>query len=209
MSEDKVTEALIQEGHQPPAEMRPGGITITHAIFCELEFHITNGRSEIGYRRAILDEVGNYPQPIEDTIGKFANHSFDPNWKAPIPRDPRRSDMSLNAGDANDNSGIVAYIVVRLQKNQKNMRFTDSYSPFSVPLRTPDDRAFEARRVSDSGAYFIVNSSKFAAGSIAGKQREMQFNIHLEIIQKKGQTEMYVPIIVDPDVGFPGGGGRN
>lgn len=163
------------------------------------------------------DNLRNNPTiPGMPTIRNLPKH-----WKRQPHVQPFSCDLSLDIND-------LCYVVIMLPR-EKNWQFARIDSPITVPIQpithpaaTPV--AWEARLVNDDGitetpgvpaqggnpavvkqgfrtAYFIVDGRYVAAPSM-GTRKEMPFNLHIEVLSSNGT---YIPIIIDPDVGYPGG----
>lgn len=194
----------------------------THALFCEVNLWRMGAAYEIFYCNvsvAMVDE-SSIDNKFSDHLIRFATLPFNENFDPCTMDPPYFSDLSLCVENP-------SYVVIRLRGNVgRKWVFSRFYSPITVMENTLASTACEARWVNDHGivknndmidpttgqpelvpnkriAYFIYNPEKLLSGHDPNDRRAIAFNMHVEIL---GKNKGYVPIIIDPDVGHPGGG---
>lgn len=200
-----------------------------YAMFCDIDLKMNGAGTKfelkyMGMAWVKLTDIDNDAEKVfNKTVLNFANGRQPPNLKNfnPNAGHPNKSDLSVCIDE-------LAFVAIRLEwKNQqqaqhrKNWLISRYGPPITVSGRTgTHGRAWEAARVNTSGgvgggvvkydgndatkhipcdvAYFIYEPDK----RDAQQQRYMDFNIHIEV---SGSGSTFVPIIIDPDVGWPGG----
>ncbi|HMG47809.1 MAG TPA: nucleotide synthetase [Allosphingosinicella sp.] len=118
------------------------------------------------------------------------------------------------------------YVIFKLKSKKnnkkKNWQFSGEQQPFSIIIDEWDKgKYYEARKVYNgieqakdakiNGcmiAYFISDGAK-AVDVAPNGEYSHGFNFNLDLIYKDSdQKDSYMPIIVDPDIRFPGGSGE-
>ncbi|MFQ5346694.1 MAG: nucleotide synthetase [Rhodothalassiaceae bacterium] len=137
-----------------------------------------------------------------------------PRHPAPAPRQPMQSPLSVH------NAGL-SYVVFRLDRGW-NWQFAARGPVLTIEQgRTAYFR--EARRVDDNGAttdrnnrqeidgamaaYFIAHGRKARRDSGAKDSYSHEFNLHVEFLERDtgGTVVSRLPVIIDPDIRYPGG----
>ena len=215
--------------HEPTASISDTEIP-TIAIFVDVEIKITgNGKKiEIIYRD---NKYGREKLRTDDPelhfrelLASYASGN-DSAPRKKIDRPPGRkyrSSLSLRLEE-------LVYVAFRVSSKHDNWRFCHLDDPFTVQSgygadATDDSNkiAFDAKRVLTDGtvvpdtyntveegtvsrvAYFIVDGHKL---KVHHEGKSIPFNIHLDIVSTENNIDRFIPIIIDPDVGYPDGGG--
>lgn len=177
----------------PPVDMPPGGGDPQSVMLCTLEVSFSS-RSLRFYYSSIVRFERNGMTIIGAIDAALSNPPTIPIDMRPMSTSStayRNSTLSLN----NYTHDYVAFV---LGSTSTNLEFTEE-RPFSkVYDRDREDIFFDATYVSDRRAYFIANNTKSTAG------QSYWFNIHLNI---NGPNRTTIPMILDPDIGHPGGNG--
>lgn len=112
-----------------------------------------------------------------------------------------------------------SYVIIKLKS--KNWQFSGAGHPFSIETSQWDKGTYyEARKVyqgvkqpkgsTQNGcmiAYFIADGAKARLNAPNGEYSH-GFNFHLDFIyQDSNHQPSYMPIIIDPDIRYPGGSG--
>jgi len=157
-------------------------------------------------------EIPNYPGRLKGLLKDIAQGNIRLPDKDGLNPPPPASPLSLKNKE-------VCYVIYRLNL-RKNWQFAHDYPPFSIgPQGKAAECHFEARRVDSQGrrqrvvdrapkkdnckvAYFISNG--FTATGFTG-QYVHALNLHVELLFGSGAVR--VPLIIDPDVRYPGGSG--
>lgn len=130
----------------------------------------------------------------------------------PSPKPPFSTQLSLN-------NEQYCYIILKL--SGKNWQFSHKGAPFSIGIDgLKADVYRRARRVDAQGAVVDPSATKtgckvaylIADGVTAsgGTPRDYihPFNLHVDLIdQNSTSAPSYIPIIIDPDIRWPGGSG--
>lgn len=131
------------------------------------------------------------------------------------PHSPKPTSMSFRCNDQ-------CFIIFRLPSNG-NLRFTSSWDALSRDVDPKADFFTHPRRISDDGqiyredplnrgqnylhAMFAYDGTAATAGgnSVDAIGR---FNLHVDVVEDPGMPDSpRLPIIIDPDVRYPGGNG--
>lgn len=231
MSEDHI--AVIMSRN--PVELNPCDAVIpVQALYCEIEIKQTGGEIELiscGSAMVRYDELPALGYSFKTLADHFATRPNKfPNWEKPDKhpnRTPFRSSMSLGVGkkakagevdNDTDKTPADTLVVIRLSDNL-NWQFSRDGAPFSAgKVEAPRNQpicGWERHDGADVAGYgredCFTASFKVVAGYIdrpsTGGRLDAPFNIHVEFLSKKDDT--FIPVILDPDVGYPGGtGGR-
>lgn len=200
------------------------------AIFVDLIITAKGNRFELGYdedKMGVVYLTGSTAEAdFKAALKEFAHPSTPQSrpgdWKG-IDRKKYRSKLSLQC-DA------LTYFVVRLSSKREDWRFCHIDDPFTVQKgygkianEVGPPVAFDAKRViwdSNIGDIEIINGladtneigsdSRVSYMVIDGsalktkyKYSRVPFNIHVEVVDDDSN---YIPIIIDPDMGYPDGG---
>lgn len=211
--------------------MKRGTKVPTQIRFFELELKSNGNRIEFAIDSAgwvdCADQAA-VDQALADAVktGKFPKEGT-PTYESSGPGGQKRLGISLmspvacgGAGEAN-----VCMYVVRLGQrgnNDPKWRFATGSAPFVTADDAPSvdlgnfwsDAAYidgsNGGLVYPGGsapdtqwACFVFDHG--AASSHFGGEYLLRYNTHVELLDNK--TNLYVPVVIDPDVGWPGGGG--
>ena len=150
---------------------------------------------------------------LSEVLRRLARNQLPVN-DDPAPKGKYKSQLSLQ-------NRKYCYVILKL--TSKNWQFSRDKDPFSIgpgsvyfpPLY------FEPRKVRDDGsvvtrgdiaddckiAYFIADGA--TANDLADSYED-PFNLHLEVVDRDWENNRSpVPIIIDPDVRYPGGSGED
>lgn len=130
----------------------------------------------------------------------------------PVQKTPHKSPLSVK-------NFKYSYLIFKL--TGKNWQFSRDKDPFSIGLPGLKKKLyFQARRVDDQGAtvspgdvkddckiaYFISDGAKATSGT--PRRYSDDFNFHLDLIYyDSAGARQHMPIVIDPDVRYPGGSG--
>lgn len=191
------------------------GAPPTSATVREIDAEITNNRISFFFSRATFYvDLTTYAGGLDGLLRDVRDNKFyygddTSNWP-----DPPQTPLSLK-------NEFLTYVVYKL--SSKNWQFAHDYPPFTIGAEGKDAACyFEARRFDRHGnkdkvhiehrvpsaedcvvAYFIADGWK--AKGIKGRYIHA-LNVHIELIYD-GRERARIPIIVDPDVRYPGGSG--
>lgn len=194
-------ELLELEGLPPP----------TIATVREIDIKINANKIETEYSRANYTVDINNFGGLGAVLQRVANNTLSlPD--NPRPKAPYKSQLSLQ-------NKTYCYVILKL--TGKNWQFSRDRDPFSIGLSSTDPEVyFEPRKVDAQGgivprgevrdecriAYFIADGATAYDDATA---YEDPFNLHLDLIDEDSHGQPSpVPIIIDPDVRFPGGSGE-
>ena len=200
-------------GAMDPA--RPTGLKPKLALFCDLHLDIKGGQFSLKYESFGQIEIDSSQatKTFEYYLKRFAEGWHPNEGQQPKPGNGnRKSELSIRVEE-------WVYIAIRLSSKKDNWRYCHEDDPFTVG-QGGESILFEPRRVAPDGsiigkyesaleskaAYFIVDGASIKTAvdsdpSVAGVA--IPFNIHLELVDRNGK---FIPIIIDPDVGYPDGG---
>jgi len=206
---------------EPPGNL--GNLIPTKAVFLDVTIDVNGNRFEIGYEN---DRIGAQALTAADRVAEFKTLLVDfaaggnPGSWGNIQRAGagHKSLLSLQFDE-------LTFVAFRLSSRKNNWRFCHTDDPLTIMAgfgaRAPFDFmkvGLEARRVLPDGsiiasnidtnargtdstvAYFVINGTCLT-DKLDGER--IPFNLHLEFVANDGK---FVPIIVDPDVGYPDGG---
>lgn len=190
----------------------------TRATVREIDVDVSNNEISIFFSRASFNvDINSYPNGLMGLLRDIRDDTFtyvdDPYPTNHDPLDPPSTQLSLQ-------NEHVAYVIYKL--SSKNWQFAHDYPPFTIGEDARDaDIYFKARRFDPAGtshrvdmgarvpkvencsvAYFMADGEK--AKGFTGLYVHA-LNIHVEIIS--GARRARTPIIIDPDVRYPGGSG--
>lgn len=169
----------------PPGDMpSSGGGDPESVMLCVLEVSFSDGRLGFYYSRILRFERDN--MMIGEAIDKALGGHIPVDVRPIDSSGYRDSTLSLN-NMSHD------YIVFVLGESSQNLAFP-GVRPFSQVSGTKNV-FYNATTLSARRAYFIANNTVY---------KPRQFNIHLNIA---GSGKNVIPMILDPDVGHPGGNG--
>lgn len=202
-----LTDPGVKLGERPDDMPAP-----TIATIREVDIDIRNNKIDAKYSKANyevdLSDVGG----LSDLLVRLSRGQVHLNDDA-TPKRPYKSQLSLQ-------NEKYCYVILIL--SGKNWQFSHDKHPFSIGLESTDPPAYyEPRKVDGNGvvldrdgvkdgcriAYFIADGP--AANSGTPGVYEDPFNLHLELIDRDSEGRpSRVPIIIDPDVRYPGGSGE-
>jgi hypothetical protein len=203
-------DAVALKKSDPPKEPE-------YAIFCELDLDVTNSILGYCYSEITHVDLSNNTQ-FNNLLQKFA--AFKPLGLSTSIQEyrPCPSSLSLSIGGNQQSGGKaeLAHVVIRLSSKYR-WRFTEQYKdgnrpPFGAASEYTPAVLSDAIRVASDGttwddsyhfgsclvARFIADPRHLGAGE------RNRFNINLDVLDGR---ERVIPIIIDPDVGYPGGNG--
>lgn len=176
-----------------------------------VEFDIQNSEVVLLYKKAYKYDITGF-RDLKDKLDYLAKNlaTVIPGWQAPDVSGQLVTPLSIH------NEKNCAIILVL---GNKNLNFASQHAPFMVK-RGYEDEYVGPCRVQSSGqiednpnvkvddckvAFFVANTYKQHQG---GDYNRVPFNIHVDlkigVPDSKGQTPL-LPIIIDPDIGHPGG----
>ena len=177
----------------------------------EVDIKINANKIEVKYSKANYNvDIQNFGG-LQPLLARIASDSLAmPD--SPAPRPPYKSQLSLM-------NKTYCYVILKI--TGKNWQFSRDRDPFSIGLvSTQPEVYFEPRKVDDQGnivprgtvqddcriAYFIADGATAFDDS---EIYEDPFNLHLDLLDEDSNGDPSpVPIIIDPDVRFPGGSGE-
>lgn len=182
---------MIDEGTSvakgwPYADMRRGGGEPKSAMLCVLE--MTCGGKRLGFEYSSIIRFDRGGESIAEVVKLATSGCISVDRCTIESKGYRRSRLSLY------NDGFD-YIVFALGESMSNLEFTRDRQFSRVRGATGmfhDPTWLDART-----AWFTANNRRSGIH---------EFNIHLEIVDDEGPGR--IPIIIDPDIGHPGGSGR-
>lgn len=199
---DQVTGLLIQNpvGELPAGEALEADYILVRRI--ELRDGVEGPFAFAAPGQAIL----NAPERLETTIAELRNDVYQPVLppKAPLPGD---GPLDVHC----DETTTIVFALVDPGDGRK-FRFSQSSRAISLGGIPDGDRQnyFNLRHVAEDGTETAAHHSGkdcriayFTARRTADPFRH-SFNIHVEIVYPNGYD---MPIIIDPDVRYPGGSG--
>lgn len=153
---------------------------------------------------------------FEDLINKVADPKYAFKKPAPVQNAPYASTLSLN-------NGKLSYVVYKLS-NAKRWQVSRSGLPVSVGAKG-QQFCFDGYRVGAAGyisrdrgrterngdkiVYFIADGWNAFKNGTTGLP-SFPINIHVDLVfSKEAGGPRYIPLIIDPDIRYPGGSGIN
>lgn len=193
-----------------PAHAMPSATAIspTFGLLCEVDFRPVGNRIIFYYRNMGTFQVS-VARPIETIVREIATGAWLPPDFPGTSGSPRKSSLSLH-------NRQQAYIVMMLnstkewQYSREAPCFTlfadpriDLRSYYSKPTAVAPNGDVIGPIAGSSGsklAFFIADGGR----SNADQQgvNEDRFNIHVDFNE---DAQKYTPVVIDPDVGYPGG----
>lgn len=183
----------------------------TVATIREISLGTDRNRVNFKYTQAAYTVDLNMVGGINVVLASLANGAFAMS-DDPLPKPPYNSQLSLN----NDR-----YIFIILKIANDNLQFSHDKDPFSLSLEAFYPQVYyKPRRVDGQGATvepglvrhgckiaYLIADGPAARGATPGPYID-PFNLHLDLLDKdsNGQDSV-IPVIVDPDVRYPGGSG--
>jgi hypothetical protein len=155
-----------------------------------------------------------------DFAAQIAKYVSDPCGRPPLtpfgkqyPDDAcfKANDMSLRLGEAH-------YLVYHL-KDSLSWAFSRNFAPFTQDAEITDKEIFSAPRLINGHGELLPNGKfaddcRFAAFIFTPPANRpadyvFRFNLHIELLENPSDPDnsAYIPLIIDPDVRWPGGKG--
>lgn len=198
----------------PPVEVPPTASTSLPLRLSarELDIDVKSGIMEIKYTKTSdIIPISNRAK-FNDNLKIIAqnNYVFDNQDGCYI--DPFKSQLSIG------NYQLYTIYVIKLKKDKK-IQFSNIGPVIST--RQEFEKYFsEPRKFDENGNIYTPSTQKndchgiyfFMDGLLAstefGGNFSVPFNLHIDYISKdSGNTNSYVPIIIDPEIRYPGGSG--
>lgn len=190
--------------------------TITTVIVRRIDLKIAGSDLRIFFSKSRRINLNDYDDDFTTILTKLCRNTFRFNSRPPKLERPYDSDLSLN----NDSLSLIVY-----QLSSKNFQFGSRGWPITVADKGYGKKAyFDAKRVffrqgkiySDNGdsgdpvidgckvAFFIADHMK-ANTEFTGNYSDA-INFHIEFYyDDDDKNRRYIPIIIDPDIRYPGG----
>lgn len=214
---------ILSDNTEPPAPM-PQVIKPFQAIFLELEIDIKSKKFDISYfgnqiGQADLSEAA-HASEFEAMVKEFADGKTPGNWSTIQRKHDYKSLLSIGLKK-------WTYLAFRLTSSKSNWRFRHLGEPLTVQTGFGEHAPVELSRVAYFGrrvmpdgsiiekdvdtrklgdhcrvAFFVIDGSKLFT-TLLGQR--VPFNFHLEVFDESDPLK-FIPIIIDPDVGYPDGG---
>lgn len=170
----------------PYVEMRRRGRQPKSVMLCVLEMTCRDRR--LGFEYSSISRFDLEGMPAAEAI-KLARAGRIKTDERPIDCEGyRRSRLSLN----NDGLDLIGFAL------------GDSMANLEFARERPFSRVRGVRGIFSDPEWLDARAACFTADNT--RPGVHHFNIHLEIIDGEGWGP--IPIVIDPDVGWPGGGGR-
>lgn len=193
-----------------PDPLPDGMARPTLAVIREVNLSANPNKITVRYSRANMIVSVPNPDEFADLLVALASSTYSyPNEINPEPKGEFNSPMSLH----NDRYVYVVFIL----KRAKNWQFAEKYSAISIANSGLEGLYYEACHVFPSGhassrpgpgakvAYFIA-SAPIKDG--VPKHYIDHINLHVDLLYENHRSERAaMPIIIDPDVRYPGGSG--
>lgn len=190
----------------PPANY--DGPMPRHVIVREITFAPRENELKFYFSRGIDIDLDSYPDSFEEIVDKVCNRSF-----AFPPRplklvSPFKSPLSLS-------NNRFSYVVYVLSEN-KNWQFSRRGWPITI-TKLPIGRYYNGRRADKSGhakadpGDFLNNRDDCNVAFFIADGRNPapdgdNINLHIDLtFRDVGETPYFMPLIVDPDIRWPGG----
>lgn len=202
--------------YQSPNDPRP-----TYATVREIDFELDVNKGELSFfysRADFRTPVNNHVTDLLPLLTRIRDSNFgwdDDDQKEP--KVPYSSRLSLR-------NNQWRYIILKLSRS-KNWQFCRDHPPFTLSKKAFNaDLYREARRFevdgttsrvyqnpAGSGTFVPVRDGSFVAYFVAdnrtsGNFEDHGFNIHVDLLYQG--TQLRLPIVIDPDVRYPGGSGE-
>ncbi|TFI58334.1 hypothetical protein E2493_10120 [Sphingomonas parva] len=187
------------------------------ATIREIDIKTNGNKIDAKFSRGnFVVDTTDYPGGIAEVVDRVRRDTLPyPDDTSGGPSAPFKCPLSLK-----NNKNV--YVIFKL--TGKNWQFAHNAQPFSIGVEAyKSDCYFDARRVDSAGAvddgddpaikkygckvaYFIALGDRAVSGNPPDYVHD--FNLHLDLIYSDhNQNATYTPIIVDPDIRFPGGSG--
>lgn len=194
---------------------RPSTWVPDWAVLCEVDIKASGGDFDLSFSKmkVIQLKAADKMQEFIDMLPGVCEENATNDWYRPQIKDEGKkiSDLSIW-------SEYCSAIAIKLSgKKNKSWKFARIESPITVENDTTYMAACEARTVSPQGipmppdqqdagwdvAYFVAGPAANFKTADDGR-KVLLFNLHVEIISKNSKYK-HIPVIIDPDVGHPGG----
>lgn len=183
----------------------------SRATVREIDFKISSDGKELEFFFSRADFSVPVNHDLDNLLLDIQNDAFGYGNNADKePREPFESRLSLG-------NKRYAYVIYRLSQN-KNWQFCRDFAPITLGRKAYNSkRYFEARRYDRDGsiskvedgepaadnsivAYFIADNENY--GNYLGHS----INLHVDLLYRG--TRRRLPIVIDPDIRYPGGSGE-
>jgi hypothetical protein len=183
----------------------------TLATIRELEIDGGPARIDIRYSRANYEVDLTAFNGLDDVLMRLHNNNISLKQSGAVKQE-YESPLSLG-------NKKYCYVIIKLVA--KNWQFSGAEPPFSIAIEQWDKGLYyEARKVhlgkklgkdaKQNGcmiAYFIADGAAAYDDAPEGKYSH-GFNFHLDFVYKNHKSEdTYMPVLIDPDIRYPGGSG--
>lgn len=187
----------------------------TIAKVMEIDAEVVSNRISFFFSRGtFLVDIAQYKNGLDGLLRDVREDNFTYDGDTSNWPDPPETPLSLK-------NELLTYVIYKL--TPKNWQFAHDYPPFTIGKEGKDAKCyFEARRFDKLGnkdritikdrkpvaddctvAYFIADGRK--AKGFTGRYVHA-LNIHVELVYDE-RVRARVPIIIDPDIRYPGGSG--
>lgn len=180
------------------------GLNPTLAIFLELDIKINkNNKIKIKYDYFGVADLTDSKNSFDDMVAKFAAGDSVGKEIEPQEFEPCNNDLALRVG-ANSKAQL-SYVAIRLDpKRIKGLSFAKqngAFAPFAAAPGMSPKYLCNATPVGVDclAAYFVADGAALASDEVIA-----EFSINIDIADNKGRI---ITLIVDPDIGYPGGNG--
>lgn len=203
----------------------------TQIRFFELELQSNGKRIELAIDRAGWTDCKDQSEIAQALAKAVKSKKFEnegkPTYDSKGPGGQERLGISLMSpiacGGANE-ANVCMYVIRLGQRgnNDPRWRFATEHGPFSTADDAP---SVDLGKFWSNAAYIDgSNGSVIYPGGAApdtqwacfvfdhgaasghfGGEYLLRYNTHVELLDNK--TNLYIPVVIDPDVGWPGGGG--
>jgi hypothetical protein len=198
----------------PPVEVSPTTSTNlpTRLLTRELDIDVKNSKMEILYTRTSNVITISDRNQLNEKIKLIANNNYVFDNQDGCYETPFKSQLSIG------NYQLYTIYVIKLKKDKK-IQFSN-IGPI-ISTRKEFEKYFsEPRKFDENGNIYTPSNQKndchgiyfFMNGLLAstefGGNFSVPFNLHIDYVSKdSGNNNSYVPIIIDPEIRYPGGSG--
>jgi hypothetical protein len=175
----------------------------TLAIFLELDIKIKNKKVKLNYDYFGIADLTDKGNNFADMVEKFANGESVGKEIQVIEFKPCKNDLAVRIGA--DNRAQLSYVAIRLDpKRVKGLSFAQQngvFVPFAAQTGMSPKYLSDAVPVGEDclAAYFIADGIALERDGVYA-----EFSINIDTTDKQGRV---ITLIVDPEIGYPGGPG--
>jgi hypothetical protein len=208
MTEKKLFAAAGPDGYPSETMPRTSSIVPDYAIVCEVEYKLDGNRLVFQYKGLGKCAVTT-ADPIAAIVKRLATSPWRPPGFGAKTPDKRRSSLSLN----NKKKAYIIFVLdasLAWQFSREAPCFTLFADPegilkqhYSAPTAVDRQGNLIGPIAGASGArvaYFVADGEKSHNAQLP--RNADRFNIHVDLNE---DAVAYIPIVIDPDVGHPGG----